>query len=967
MSNHRSFRHVLTLLALGLLAPAWALGTTYTVTNNSGGTGAGSLGAAVASAAGDGASTSDTINYGSYSILMGGSYAALTKNAGTTVTVTSNSAALVILDGSASYYTPFDFSGGGTLHLINTGLYQQTINVGTGSVLELSSVRDFPGSVSITGAGSLLVDGGYTYLGGHSDFTGNITVSGATTLAANNSALGNAATITLDGGALQGGLYGLVVAQTVTITANGGAINAYEIDASILSSNGVTFYGSGATTFNGPQSYTGNTWDAGTVLVLTQNGCLGSGPSTIFFNGGGLSSTASVTLSQDVNITNGLTLNAIYHDDVLNGVISGSGPVTIDNGGNYGTWTFTSANSYSGGTTVNNGTLLLAGAGTLGTGGLGLSSTGHFDISGAAAPVTLPSIAGAGGINLGANQLFIGSDNSDMALSGVISGTGGTLVKDGSGALTLTGANSFTGSLLFNSGSLWAGNSSALGAGSVTMAGGSLAFIGGPRTVEVGGNYVRDAPATLKLGLASAYPYDQLGVAGQAHLGGTLQLFNYSTFDPVPGQSFLLIESTGGISGSFASVTGSFSNIRMLPVYYSNQFLMVAVVPSFTQLAATPNQKAVASSLDGAFGDSNSQNLMASLGLQASSTLPASYDQIAPTALLPVFQMSFVSAQAQASLVAQRFSQDDAFPTTGASTASRFQGGETLFAGNLPASEEAQMVPSSTGDGWSLFVERQSVSSSLAGDANAPGYNFVASGLTAGLDRRLSKDLSLGLLLGYGQGDTAPGGNGSVNATGGQAGLYGGWRQGGAYAVVLGLAGLNRYQTQRLGYGGYASGSTGGYQYSGQLSLGFDQNLGAARVGLFGSGQTTTVSIDGFQESGSLAPLSFSAQGETSVLSDLGARVSRRFHLSDFTFDPGLSLAWEHRYQGSADSLTSSFAGGTAFTVAGPQAWTDGVLVSARLGVAVAQAINLSAQFTDLVAVGNGGSQGFSGGVDMGL
>jgi autotransporter-associated beta strand protein len=594
-----------------------------------------------------------------------------------------------------------------------------------------------------------------------------------------------------------------------------------------------------------------------------------------------------------------------------------------------------------------------------------VNSLGTFDISAASAPVTLSSVSGSGSFALGSNKLYMGTDNNDVTLQGTISGSGGSFIKNGTGTLTLLGANTFDGGLLINSGGVVVGDSSALGAGSVTFMSGSLSITGGPLAVDITGNYVQNAGATLHLSMNSAYPVDQLIVTGAAHLGGTLELSTYSSYDPTPGDAFVMIQTTGGVSGRFDLVEGSFTDARILPVYYPKQVIAVAVVPSFAALAVTSNQKSVATALDGIFFNAPSQDLIAALGLQTTGSLPASYDLIAPTGILPAFQMAFSGAQAQASMLTHRFSGLD---QEGTSSASKWTQGDILFAGNLPAQQEKEMVSSlSSGDGWSLFVERQSVSSNVSGDSNAPGYQYTSSGLTAGFDRRLARDLSMGLLLSYGQGDTAPGGNSSVNMTGGQAGVYGVWHDQGAYVETSAGAGIDRYQTQRQGYGGYVAGSTGGYQLTGQLGVGFDQKMGAAKLGFFGTGQCTYVSVDGFTEMGSLAPLTYAAQGETSVLSDLGVKASRRFVLGDLTFDPGLSLAWEHRYDGTSDQLTAGFAGGGSFTTTGPQTWSDAVVVGPRLDVRCARDLDLSFQFLDLMALGNGGSQSFSGGMDFGF
>jgi outer membrane autotransporter protein len=183
----------------------------------------------------------------------------------------------------------------------------------------------------------------------------------------------------------------------------------------------------------------------------------------------------------------------------------------------------------------------------------------------------------------------------------------------------------------------------------------------------------------------------------------------------------------------------------------------------------------------------------------------------------------------------------------------------------------------------------------------------------------------------------------------------------------MGSVGLNRYQTQRQGYGGYAAGTTGGAEVTGQLGGGYDWNLGKAQAGIFASGQYTYVGIDGFDETGSLAPLGFSAQGETSVLSDLGVKAGRRWTVGEMALRPGVSLAWEHWYQGASDSLNAGLPGGGNFTVAGPNPWTDGLVVGAGLDARFAGTLSLSFQYQDRLGLGKGGSQSFSGGVNFGF
>ena len=80
---------------------------------------------------------------------------------------------------------------------------------------------------------------------------------------------------------------------------------------------------------------------------------------------------------------------------------------------------------------------------------------GIFSIVLAANPVTVGSIKGGGAYLLGANQLTTGTNNLSTAVNGQIFGLlGGSLVKTGSGTLTLSAKNVYTGSTTVNDGSL---------------------------------------------------------------------------------------------------------------------------------------------------------------------------------------------------------------------------------------------------------------------------------------------------------------------------------------------------------------------------------------------------------------------------------------------------------------------------------------------------------------------------------
>jgi autotransporter-associated beta strand protein len=89
----------------------------------------------------------------------------------------------------------------------------------------------------------------------------------------------------------------------------------------------------------------------------------------------------------------------------------------------------------------------------------------QFNIAGlSSSGTTAGSIEGAGSYALGSKQLTTGSNNLSTTVSGVISGSGGSLVKVGSGTLTLTGANTYSGGTTVSAGTLQGTTTSLQGA-----------------------------------------------------------------------------------------------------------------------------------------------------------------------------------------------------------------------------------------------------------------------------------------------------------------------------------------------------------------------------------------------------------------------------------------------------------------------------------------------------------------------
>ncbi|WP_369229879.1 phosphatase PAP2 family protein [Streptomyces sp. R21] len=144
-----------------------------------------------------------------------------------------------------------------------------------------------------------------------------------------------------------------------------------------------------------------------------------------------------------------------------------------------------------------------------------------------------------------------------------ISGCGG-LVKRGSGALTLTGANRHTGGTVVEEGSLTAGSAQALGHGDVRVQGGLLRATA---AVRVRGAYTQASGATLEVtlgaGCAAPLTVDQRVLLSRA----SVLSLRLDTERPPAAGSVVPVIRTRSLRGQFGSVVVQAEGYRAVPVY----------------------------------------------------------------------------------------------------------------------------------------------------------------------------------------------------------------------------------------------------------------------------------------------------------------------------------------------------------------------------------------------------------------
>ena len=244
----------------------------------------------------------------------------------------------------------------------------------------------------------------------------------------------------------------------------------------IINFIGFSFFVNAAdVTINGSNS-TDYTFDAGNTLTL-------KGPATasgkLNFNSGSISISSTDNGDQitgEVNTVSGTDIRIIASSGntlTISAIIGGLGSVNKDG---EGILILNQSNVYTGTTTISDGTLQLDASGTLSDSTpVNVSSKGIFDVN---VTNTIASIEGSGIIDIASSTTLTAGDANDKEFSGVIQGAG-NFSKSGSGTLTLSGTNTYTGSTTINAGTISVASSANLGATPGSADADNIIFNGG--------------------------------------------------------------------------------------------------------------------------------------------------------------------------------------------------------------------------------------------------------------------------------------------------------------------------------------------------------------------------------------------------------------------------------------------------------------------------------------------------------
>lgn len=299
------------------------------------------------------------------------------------------------------------------------------------------------------GAG-LDIQSGLVIFNGENTYTGVTKISGGVLQTQDGYGIHRNSNINLAGGVLQSnGLFNRYLgtgSDRLQWTASGG-FSAVDGDLTVRLNQGQQL-----------------TWGSGNFV--------GSGNGLVF---GSTSATDDVTFVNAINLGSGTrsVLAASNGDSsnnaIMTGVLSGTGILAVNDATHDGKVILTAQNTYSGGTIINNGTLSLENGGSLNSNGsMVVNEDGTFDIS-KGGNQSIGTLAGAGNVKLGTNTLTL-NQGSNTEFSGVISdspaaggvgpgtlpepSTAGNVTKNGSGTLTLSGDNTYTGTTQINAGGI---------------------------------------------------------------------------------------------------------------------------------------------------------------------------------------------------------------------------------------------------------------------------------------------------------------------------------------------------------------------------------------------------------------------------------------------------------------------------------------------------------------------------------
>ncbi|MCR2964583.1 fibronectin-binding autotransporter adhesin ShdA [Salmonella enterica subsp. enterica serovar Mbandaka] len=399
--------------------------------------------------------------------------------------------------------------GDGTLILSNTGNdYGDTVidggilaakdaaSIGTGDVTiaESATLALSQGTLdnNVTGEGQIVKSGSDELIvTGDNNYSGGTTITGGTLTADHADSLGTGAIA--NSGVLQ--------------------VGEGELENTLSGAGSLVKTGTGELTLSGDNSYSGTTTITGGTLTADHADSLGTG-----------------------TIANSGVLQV--GEGELENTLSGSGSLVKTGTGEL---TLSGDNTYSGGTTITGGTLTADHADSLGTGAIdnnGVLQVGEGELKN--------TLSGTGSlVKIGTGELTLSGDNTY---------SGGTTIDDG--VLIAANVNALSGGDVDNSGTLMLDANGAFELANVTTHSGATTALAAGSTLDAG-QLTQEDGSTLSIDLGAATD-EAMITADSVTLGGTLNVTGIGSVTDSwtpEAYTYTLIDSDSAITSDFDDLT----------------------------------------------------------------------------------------------------------------------------------------------------------------------------------------------------------------------------------------------------------------------------------------------------------------------------------------------------------------------------------------------------------------------------
>ncbi|MXO01327.1 autotransporter domain-containing protein, partial [Shinella zoogloeoides] len=875
------------------------------------------------------------------------------------------------LAGSGTLSGAVTVANGGTL----LGAQGQTLSMGSLALSGASNVNVVLGAPGGAGlfnvAGNLTLDGtlNVSDAGGFGvgvyrlfDYGGALTNNG------------------LDVGLMPTGTTGLVqtsVANKVNLVVNGtGAGSVQFWNGTTTTADGTIHGGAGTWTAGPTTNWTdaagaqANAWGGNFAVfqsnpdTVTVDGSAGAVMATgmQFIGQGWTVSGAPITLngangSTTIRVGDGTAAGATDMA-VIRSELTGASRLVKDD---LGTLILAGANSYTGGTAINAGTLQIGDGGTTGSILGNVANNGKLAFNRSDATTFDGVISGAGSVDIRSGAVTFTADNgyagpttifnaelrlgnggttgsvvgnitnngklsfnrsNELIYGGVISGngdidhlTGRTVLTGNSSAFT--GTTDVIGGQLVVNGSL-GGSLSVLSGGTLGGSGtvgnllvaGTVAPGNSIGTLHVNGNIGFAAGSIYQVEANAAGQADKIVASGTATLnGGTVQVLA-GTGIYAPATAYTILSATGGVTGTFtAGVTSNLAFLDPSLTYDANNVYLTLTRNNidFAGVGLTPNQIAAGGGAESlGFGNpiyNAVLNLSDTQAQYAFDQLSGEIHASARTALIE--DSRFVRNAVNDRLRA-------AFDGVGASG-----GNVVTYENGKPRTAAANT------DGGAFWGQGFGSWGHTNSDGNAARLERSTGGFLMGADAPVFDTWRFGAVAGYSYTDfNVKDRHSSGSADNFHLGLYGG-NQWGDLAFRSGLAYTwhDIHTARTIAFPGFSDSTKGGYSagtFQAFGELGYKVQAGAVQFEPFANLAYVSLNTSGFRETGGAAALTGASATTNATFTTLGLRASTSFDLGGATATAKGMVGWRHAFGDTTPQAGMAFAsGGDTFSIGG--------------------------------------------------